>query len=94
MTQYSRFLAFSAAARARLPEITTPALIVQSRNDSTISPESATIVLDGIATPASDKRIVWFKETEHEMLCDLEADDVVMSILNFVRERAGAGDAQ
>jgi len=94
LTQYSRFLAFSAAARARLPEITTPALIVQSRNDSTISPESATIVLDGIATPAPDKRIVWFKETEHEMLCDLEADDVVMSILNFVRERAGAGDAQ
>lgn len=81
-------LTFSAATRKRLPEIRVPGLIVQSHNDSTVAPESAEIVYGGISTPPEDKRIVWFERTEHEMLCDCEADDVVDAMVDYVGERA------
>jgi len=80
-------LAFSEAARNRLSEVTTPALILQSRKDSTAAPECVDIIYNGIATPADKKRIVWFEKTEHEMFRDCERDAIVGVITDYVRER-------
>ena len=44
---------------------------MQSRKDTTVAPESARIVCDGISTPPDQKRIVWFEVTEHEMFRQL-----------------------
>jgi len=92
MSAVEELLVFSGEARQRLPEIDVPALIVQSHNDSTVAPESAEIVYAGITTPAPDKRIVWFEESEHEMFRDCEREAVVGVVVDYVRERGAASE--
>jgi carboxylesterase len=82
-------LEFSEATRDRLPQVSTPTLILQSRNDSTAAPECAEIIYNGIATPADNKKVVWFERTEHEMFRDCERDAIVAVITDYVRERIG-----
>lgn len=81
------FLAFSKAARERLPQVTAPTLIMQSRNDSTVAPESAEIVYREIGTSPDQKRIVWFEHTEHEMFRDCEREATIQTVVDFVKER-------
>jgi len=81
-------LAFSKWTRRRLPEVQVPALIMQSRNDSTVAPESAEIIYEGISTPPEQKGIIWFEETEHEMFRDCEREAAIQTVVNYVRERA------
>jgi carboxylesterase len=83
------FFEFSKATRNRLAEVKTPALIIQSHNDSTVAPESAEIINNRISTPAAFKRIVWFEITDHEMFRDSERYAIIDVIANYVRERTG-----
>ena len=80
-------LDFSGVVRKRLVEIRTPMLIIQSRKDSSVAPESVDIIYNQVSTPAEQKRIAWFENTEHEMFRDCECDDVVAVIADYVRER-------
>ena len=80
-------LAFSKRTRRRLPEIDVPTLILQSRNDSTVAPESAEIIYDNTATPPEQKRIVWFEKTEHEMFRDLEREAACAAVKDWVEQR-------
>lgn len=89
MDAVASFLEFSEVARRRLPEVSVPALIMQSRKDTTVAPESADIIYNGISTPADQKRIVWFDVTEHEMFRDCERDATIQAVVDYVRERAG-----
>lgn len=88
MAAVKQFLIFSGTARQRLPEITLPTLILQSRADTTVAPESADIVWHGIGTPPDQKRIVWFERTEHEMFRDCEREAAIQAVVDFVRERS------
>jgi carboxylesterase len=81
-------LAFSKRTRRRLAEVKAPTLVLQSRNDSTVAPESAEIIYEGIATPPSQKRIIWFEETEHEMFRDCEREATSAAVARWVRERS------
>ncbi len=90
MDAVMEILQFSAIARRRLPELKLPALIIQSRNDTTVAPESAQIVCDELATPPEHKRIQWFERTEHEMFRDCERDEVIEAVVDFIRERLAA----
>ena len=82
---------FSGVTRQRLREVSVPALILQSRRDTTVLPKSAEIIYSGISTPAEQKRIVWFEETEHEMFRDCERGAVTSEVVAYVQERAGLG---
>jgi carboxylesterase len=87
MTAVSQFLDFSRQARQRLPEITMPTLVLQSRADTTVAPKSANIVIDAIATPAAEKRIAWFENSEHEMFRDCEREAAIETVVDYVQER-------
>jgi len=78
---------FSKAARQRLPEVRLPTLIIQSRNDSTVAPESAEIIYHGISTPQAEKHLVWFETTEHEMFRDCEREAAAETVVNWVQGR-------
>jgi carboxylesterase len=78
---------FGEVTRRRLPEVRVPTLIMQSRNDSTVAPESAVIICEGISTPPERKRIVWFEKTEHEMFRDCECKAAVDTVVNWVQKR-------
>ena len=88
-----QFLDFSRQARQRLPEIAVPTRILQSRGDTTVAPESAEIVLNAIATPGDEKRIVWFERTEHEMFRDCEREAAIQAVTDYVQERIACGAA-
>ena len=83
------FLEFGEATRHRLPEVQVPALIMQSRKDTTVAPGSAEIIYDSISTPADQKRIVWFEVTEHEMFRDCERESTTRIVVDYVRDRTG-----
>ena len=84
---------FSAVTRRRLPEVRTPALIMQSRKDTTVEPESADIIYRAISTPAGKKRLLWFEVTEHEMFRDCERDAAIEAIADYVRQRFALGES-
>jgi carboxylesterase len=80
---------FAEVTRRRLPEVRVPTLIMHSRKDTTIDPESAEIIYREISTPPDQKRIVWFEVTEHEMFRDCEREATIGTVVDYVRERAG-----
>jgi carboxylesterase len=84
----SSLFEFSRVTRARLPEVRAPTLIMHSRKDTTVSPESVEIIYQGISTPEEQKRVAWFGVTEHEMFRDCETGPTVGTVLAWVRERA------
>jgi carboxylesterase len=80
-------LDFSRAIRKQLGAVKTPTLILQSRKDTTVAPESVDIIYNEISTPAAQKRIVWFEKSEHEMFRDCERAAIIEVITNYVQER-------
>jgi len=83
------FLELSRLTRARLGEVALPTLIMQSRRDRTVAPESAEIIYRGIATPSEEKAIVWFDRTDHEMFRDCESEHTIRTAVDYVRGRMG-----
>ena len=83
-------LDFCLVVRNRLPEVSVPTLILQSRNDSTAAPGSAKVIYDTISTPPNEKQIVWFEKTGHEMFRDLEREAVTRTVADYVKKRVGS----
>lgn len=73
-----------------LDAVTVPALIMQCRHDSIVLPESAEILMNGLATPAADKSVVWFETSGHQLFCDCERKTAVASVVDFVSARVAA----
>jgi carboxylesterase len=82
-------LDLSRAVRACLSEVKMPALLIQSRKDAMVAPESMDIIYNGISTPAELKRMVWFEKNGHDMFYDCEGDAIIDTITNYVREHIG-----
>jgi len=68
----------------RLSFIKAPILILQSKKDTVVSPDSAKIIYSKVSS--KEKQIVWFEKTNHEMLLDMEHDKVIETILNFIKK--------
>lgn len=67
-----------------LPKVTTPTLIVHSRQDRVIQPRSAEIAFESIGS--ANKRLVWFERSGHEMFLDSEREAVATTIAAFLAE--------
>jgi len=80
-------LDFCTATTKRLPEVHTPALILQSYKDTMVMPESARLIYNGISTPAKDKSFIWYRVTEHEMFRDCEREKIIGDITEYVKGR-------
>ncbi len=70
------------AARANLGRVTCPTLVIQSRADETVRPDSAVIIHDGISS--ASKRIVWLRHARHVALVDPERTVVHAEILALI----------
>lgn len=82
------FLEYGKVIEQRLPELKTPVLVIQARNDPIVSPDCGPFILEH--SSAAEKRIVWFEKSKHEMMRDVEREDVFKTIEAFVLERAAA----
>ena len=69
-----------------------PIRILQSKKDQIVAPESANIIYEKVSSPI--REIVWYEKSGHEMMQDMEADEVFADIMEFVRQfKRGAADA-
>lgn len=71
----------------RLGEISKPVFIVHSKVDEVVSPKASRVIMRKVSS--ADKKVVWFNETNHEMLLDMEADKVIETLSEHIEEVTG-----
>lgn len=69
--------------KARLPEVTCPLLVIQSRVDESVRPVSAEIILH--RTSSFRKRLVWLERSRHNSLLDDERPIIHDRVLEHLR---------
>ncbi len=87
---FNSLLEYGKLVEQKLPQVRVPILVLASRKDSIVAPAAATTIYERVSTPADHKRIIWFERSGHEMLQDMEADEVVDSIEDWLGEEIGA----
>lgn len=68
--------------KAELPQITTPALIMQAQQDSVVDPAGAQIIYQRLGS--SIKTLHWLPESDHIIPLDLERDQVFAEVGQFL----------
>ena len=68
----------------RLDNVYEPALVVQSKYDDVINPESANIIYDNIAS--DDKSLMWLDKSGHVPTIDVEKDILFKRLHEFMEE--------
>ena len=74
------------ATGKNLDKVTCPVLIIQSKTDETVRPESANHLYDGLAS--SRKRIVWLDQSVHVATLDVERERIYRAVLERIRLRS------
>ena len=67
--------------------VDSPVLILHGRHESIVLPESAEMVMQAIRTPASEKQVVWFEKTDHQIFCDCERQLAVKAVFDYIEQR-------
>ena len=76
------------AARRNLKRVTCPALVIQSKADETVKPQSAEIIYDGVGSV--EKGLLWLEDSRHVATLDEERHVIAEAILEHL-ESAGSG---
>lgn len=66
----------------RLVEFHVPIRILQSKRDQIVAAEAANIIYEKVSSAV--REIIWYEKSGHEMMQDLEAEDVFADIMEFV----------
>ena len=70
--------------RRELPKITQPALVMQGRNDKTVSEDVGEIILAGVASEVALQH--WWEQSGHVILLEDELAGITAVTLNFINE--------
>ena len=70
--------------KRRLPEVTSPLLVIQSKADESVRPVSAEIIRD--RTSSFRKNLVWLERSRHNSLLDDERHIIHDSVLAHIRD--------
>ena len=65
-----------------LPNVHCPALIIQSRREHTVRPESATFIQDHLGSQA--KELFWLEKSGHVITVDIEREKVFTKVADFL----------
>ena len=82
---YLQLVAYARWLEPRLAAVRVPVLILHSRVDRVIHPDSATRIYARLGCQEKDLR--WFERSGHEMLVDCEAEAVLDAVEEFVLAR-------
>lgn len=80
----SMFKFVKACKRGFLQKVTVPCLVMQSKIEHTVRPESAQFIYDNIASV--QKELAWFEHCGHILTLDKERKAVFNKILAFLKE--------
>ena len=75
---------FIEIVKKELPKIKTPCLIVHSKKDHTIKPDSAQLINDQIGS--EQKKLVWLENSAHIISVDNDKEFVFKEVLDFFNE--------
>jgi carboxylesterase len=75
------------AAKRALPRVAAPSLVIQSRIDETVRPESAAYIYDRLGAPF--KRLVWLEASAHVATLDSERHRVAEEMVRHLRDAKG-----
>jgi len=73
---------YSQQIARRLQEVHVPVRVLQSKKDQIVAPESANIIYEQVSSPV--REVLWYEKSGHEMMQDLEAEQVFRDIMEFV----------
>lgn len=68
-----------------ISKIKIPCLIMQSKVEHTVRPESAQYIYDNLTT--LKKKLIWYQHSGHILTLDQEREDVFERIYNFIMEQ-------
>ncbi len=68
-----------------LPSVQAPTLVIQSRSEHTVRPESAQIIYDALGS--THKQLLWLEKSGHIITLDEERENVFVAIEKFLLER-------
>lgn len=77
--------------RLRLPQVTVPVCVLQSKRDQVIAPVAANLIYRDVSS--EHREIHWFEQSGHELGQDLEADAVFATVMEFIGRFRPAADA-
>jgi len=83
----AQVLALQREVRRLLPRVRQPALIIQGRHDTALTPDAAQIVHDRISS--ADKTVLWLENSGHNVLIDGERERVWEESIEWIGERVG-----
>jgi carboxylesterase len=81
VSAFAQLFAYREVVRDLLPLVRAPLLILAARRDPVVRPDSADLILKGVAS--AYKEVRWFDLTKHEMLRDVEREAVAEAVLGF-----------
>lgn len=64
-----------------LPQIKVPCIVLQSKKEHTVRPESAEYIFQNLQS--AEKKLVWFENSGHILTLDIERDKVFAEIADF-----------
>lgn len=67
----------------KLPEVQTPILVVQSKHDHTVKPQSGAHIYEKVGS--KNKEMRWFERSGHLISLDVEREDVFATISEFLK---------
>lgn len=79
----SLFAMLKQCKKELLPQITVPTIVLQSKIEHTVKPESAQYIYDHLGTPKAKKKLVWYEKSGHILTLDAEHEDVFHQIGDF-----------
>jgi carboxylesterase len=84
---------FGRVVERQLPRMRLPLLVLYTPHDRVVRPEGARIVYERAGTPPEQKAIRAFERSGHEMLLDVQREEVFAAIMAFIEERRQAARA-
>lgn len=84
LASLSSLLELISSVQEDLPNIHCPALLVQSRREHTVRPESATFIFDHLGTQA--KELFWLEKSGHVITIDIEREAVFAKVAEFLAQ--------
>ncbi len=81
----SSFLELINDLKGRLSKVRQPVLIIQSRVEKTVRPDSANYIYDNVAS--SVKELFWLENSGHMVVLGVERELVFEKVYNFLKEQ-------
>ncbi len=70
--------------RRQLPQITQPVLVMQGRNDKTVSEDVGEIILEGVLSEQAEQH--WWEQSGHVILLEDELDEITAVTHQFMQK--------